>query len=87
MDDKVVIGGNVKLKHTVGGNVRLKTQVNGQANVVLVQSGGTFDHEMLIHRDSLDQHPIESISNLSNELSVRPYERLTNYDILAIINS
>ena len=49
--------------------------------------GGTRDHNALINRDMDDQHPINAIDQLPEELSVRPAEALTNLEIQAILNT
>ena len=48
---------------------------------------GVTDHRELTHRDALDQHPIEAITDLEPELAVRPSRVLTNMDIQRILNS
>jgi len=47
----------------------------------------TSDHTKLINRDAAQQHPITSITNLSNELGNRVVEgnALTNQEIEQII--
>lgn len=45
----------------------------------------TSDHRELTHRDSMNQHPIDSITNLDDELEVRPDEQLSNIDIYEIV--
>lgn len=45
----------------------------------------TSDHRELTHRDALEQHPIESITYLTDELDIRPDEYLTNIDIYEIL--
>lgn len=47
----------------------------------------TSDHRKLTHRDAEAQHPIESITNLTPELSVRPSTALSNLDIQNILNA
>lgn len=47
----------------------------------------TSDHRELTHRDALNQHPIDAITELGEELDVRPDEYLTNIDIYNIMNS
>ena len=44
------------------------------------------EHDRLIHRDYADQHPITAITQLTQELSVRPSESLSNMDIQNILN-
>lgn len=44
------------------------------------------EHDRLIHRDYVDQHPITAITQLTQELSVRPSESLSNMDIQNILN-
>lgn len=46
----------------------------------------TSDHRELLHRDAAEQHPIESITYLEPELSVRPSTALNNQDIQNILN-
>jgi len=45
--------------------------------------GGVSDHRLLSNRDEVDQHPIESISGLKNELDriPEPVEPLTNEEL------
>lgn len=57
------------------------TEMNEVVNVV------TSDHRELTHRDAAEQHPIESITYLSTELSSRPSAAMTNQEILNILNS
>ena len=45
------------------------------------------DHRALSHRDAPQQHPIDSITELTDELAVRPDEALSNWDIDIIINA
>lgn len=45
----------------------------------------TSDHRELTHRDAQMQHPIDSITDLTGELDVRPDEYLTNIDIYEIL--
>lgn len=52
-----------------------------------VQMVSTGDHRMLSNRDAPDQHPIAAIANLSNELSVRSSEAMTNIDIADILQA
>lgn len=44
------------------------------------------DHDLLLHRDFADQHPIEAITRLAQELAARPAEALSNMEIQNILN-
>ena len=44
------------------------------------------EHDHLIHRDYEDQHPIEAITQLLQELAARPTDALSNMDIQEILN-
>lgn len=46
---------------------------------------GTLYHPQLEARGDPDQHPIEAITSLEGELSVRPSEVMSNNDILSIL--
>lgn len=45
----------------------------------------TSDHRELTHRGAPMQHPIDSITDLTDELEVRPDESLSNIDIYEIL--
>lgn len=45
----------------------------------------TDDHTKLINRDAENQHPISSITGLSEELGSRPGEALTNLEIESLL--
>ncbi|MCI8857214.1 MAG: hypothetical protein HFH26_11840 [Clostridiaceae bacterium] len=49
--------------------------------------GGTSDHRQLTGRDAAGQHPIESVSNLREELNriPRPVEPLTNQELEGLL--
>lgn len=47
----------------------------------------TSDHRKLTHRDAEDQHPINAITSLEPELSIRPSATLTNQDIANILGA
>ena len=49
-------------------------------------SASNNDHRELFHRDAAEQHPITAITNLEDELEVRPDEYLSNLDIHDILN-
>lgn len=57
------------------------TEMNEVVNVV------TSDHRELTHRDAAEQHPIDSITYLSTELSSRPSTAMTNQDIFNILST
>lgn len=44
------------------------------------------DHSALSNRDKPDQHPIDAISRLRNELEARTDRPITNLEIDAILN-
>lgn len=45
----------------------------------------TDDHRKLINRDAENQHPISSITGLSEELESKPGEALTNLEIESLL--
>lgn len=45
----------------------------------------TSDHRELTHRDATMQHPIASITDLTDELEVRPDEYMSNMEIYEIL--
>lgn len=47
----------------------------------------TSDHRELTNRDAVMQHPISSITDLDEELDVRPDEYMSNIDIYQILQS
>lgn len=47
-------------------------------------SGINMDHRMMKHRDALDQHTIDSITDLNVELNNRPSKRILDIDIWAL---
>lgn len=57
MNEKVVFSGDMRLKKTI----------DGQPNVIYEKS--LNEHDRLIHRDYGDQHPIEAITGLAEELA------------------
>lgn len=51
------------------------------------EESGVTDHRLLSHRDAERQHPIKSISGLTEELNriPEPVEALTNFDLEALL--
>jgi len=49
--------------------------------------GGTTDHRRLTHRDAAEQHPVQAISGLAEELEriPKPVEALTNTELEALL--
>lgn len=76
MNDKVVVSGDANLRNII----------DGQPFAYYKGGGGTNRHDLLINRDWDDQHPISAITQLMQELSVRPTETLSNTDIQNILN-
>lgn len=57
--------GSIKPKITINGAINAQKSSVNSGNV---NSGGISDHNRLINRDQLDQHPIEAITGLRQEL-------------------
>lgn len=55
--------------------------INGQ--IVKVGGFGTNDHKDLTNRDAAEQHPIDAITNLQQELDriPEPVEAITNLEL------
>lgn len=60
------------------GQIQAKTNITGS---ISSSGNGTRDHNKLINRDLVDQHPIESITGLTEELS----KKLGAEEVLALI--
>ena len=69
-----------ELKGRLSGGGALTGKIGSSA-------GGTSDHRFLLNRDAEDQHPIESISKLKEELEriPPPTEAITNSEIEEIL--
>ncbi len=53
----------------------------------VISTGGNKDHNQLINREIPDQHPIEAITDLRQELDDRPEaEAITNMELDSIWN-
>lgn len=82
-----------KMQQIQGDSLQQMKRMKGDAiHIVRISQGGgggggTRDHNALINRDMEDQHPINAIDQLPEELSVRPAEALTNMEIQAILNT
>lgn len=83
MEDKIR-GRLSNQTETLHGKLTNQTlQIRGQIS----NKGGVItDHRLLEHRDALDQHPIEAVTNLEPELSQRPSMAITNTEIQDILN-
>lgn len=68
-------------------NMTFKAEETFATEMTEVVQVTTSDHRELTHRDAAEQHPIESITNLTPELSVRPSTALSNLDIQNILNA
>lgn len=54
----------------------------GEFSSVKIQGeGGTSDHRLLQYRNVPNQHPIEAITSLTEELNVRPNTVITDVEI------
>lgn len=49
--------------------------------------GGTYDHRQLKNRDAIQQHPITSITNLTEQLAARPSRSMGTAAIDALFNT
>lgn len=70
----------------IDGDFDMTDEIDGEGGTAFIVGGGTSDHRLLQHRDAEGQHPISSITDLQQELSVRPSSPLTNQDIQNILN-
>lgn len=63
----------------------MEIAVNGQ--IVKIGGFGTNDHTELTNRDAAEQHPIEAITNLQQELDriPEPVEAITNLELEEIL--
>lgn len=62
-------------------------QLNASGEIVNdIKVSNVSEHDLLLHRDFADQHPIEAITQLVQELSARPTASLSNMDIQEILN-
>lgn len=87
MDKTVVVAGDPNLETIIDGDIDNQQIIDGQPFPYYNgPGGGTYEHNRLIHRDYEDQHPIEAITQLLQELAARPTDALSNMDIQEILN-
>lgn len=88
MDKTVVIAGEADLETIIDGELDSTTLLDGQPFAYYEGPGGsgTDEHDKLVHREYPDQHPIEAVTQLLQELSARPTNSLSNTDIQNILN-
>lgn len=59
MDDTIVIGGIVSLKHTVGGSCKLKSIVNGQGGIYMPVYPDMYSGELIITPKAHEEQTLE----------------------------
>lgn len=81
MSEKIDLQGSINSKVNLMANITNETNLNG--NIVTGQTKvSTNDHNLLINRDLPNQHPIEAIEGLKEELlSIKTNQQSTNLSI------
>lgn len=67
-------------------NTTLKVNPSNHCLYVASGGGGTIDHDLLINKDKINQHPIESILDLRDELDFKQ-DKLSDLDLIGIDNA
>lgn len=81
MSENIDLQGSINSKVNLMANITNETNLNG--NIVTGQTKvSTNDHNLLINRDLPNQHPIEAIEGLKEELlSIKTNQQSTNLSI------